>query len=69
MKMKVKVETKLNFRCTACRPWDGMGWDRLAGTGVATALKIVFVKKNKDFLRLNLYAIAQNIKITYYTFT
>ena len=22
--------------------WDGMGWDRLAGTGVATALKIIF---------------------------
>ena len=21
--------------------WDGMGWDRLVGTGVATALKIV----------------------------
>ena len=41
IKKKVKVETKLNFRCTACKPWDGMGWDRLAGTGVATAQKIV----------------------------
>ena len=34
---------ELNWKCLAHLLYgDGMGWDRLAGTGVATALKIIF---------------------------
>ena len=47
-----------------------MAWPyKFLKEGGGGSAKNNFAKKNEDFLRLNLYAIAQNIKITYNTFT
>ena len=31
-----------SYESESVKLWTGMGWDRLAGTGVATALKIIY---------------------------